>query len=167
MVNAMKPLLVSESLPWSMNPEDAMLPWLAEGHFLMRMLKLNEEQYLAAFKRRPLCMGRELPEDRKMVTAYARALLSLHSKAPVIAVGQRVTRAVCEATGDYGNDLEDFGSMMARDGRWIYSLPALEPHGRVWRDPDSTQLCRELVAAARRRALALSMAGSIVSCLSG
>ena len=132
----MRPLLVGESNPYSLDPRHALLPWPtgAAGDRLRSILGLTERQYLRAFDRANLVLGERwsLPAARE---GAAHLMRQRPTTAPIVLLGRRVAAAF--GASDYRS--------FTTCGR-LYLLP--HPSGRclAWNEPGAAQRARDLLA---------------------
>ncbi len=91
----MKPLLVGESNPYSIDQRHALLPWPAgaAGDRLRMILGLTDRQYLRAFDRANLVLGQRwsMPAAAREGAAYL--MRQRPTRAPMILLGRRVAAA--------------------------------------------------------------------------
>ena len=126
-------LLVGESNPYGVDPYYALYPFPAHasGGRLARILGMSPDEYLGAFDRRNLLIGRRW----SVVAAREEAGRLTHSRR--VLLGARVAAA-------HGLPFRPFTSTATHFGK-VVILPHPSGRSRAWSDPASVQRARDCV----------------------
>ncbi len=125
------PTLVGEQNPYSLDPDDALLPFPAQsaGARLARILGLSRSQYLRTFRRANLVDG----PGYTARLAREKAWQLVEDPGVLVLLGRRVCAAFGVRTAAF-----------QREGRF-YVLPHPSGMCRVWNEPDAVDRARRLL----------------------
>lgn len=138
-------VLVGELNPLSSHPSDALVPWPngCAGHRLMRILGLEEPDYLA-IARLNLCSGRW---SRDSANLRANWLVNQHVGRDdvLVMLGRKVAGAFCYQLPSFTHEVRDYG-LIEKNELTLVSLPHPSGLCRAWNDPGATERARELMS---------------------
>ncbi len=138
----MRPLLVGESNPYSVDQRNALLPWPAQaaGNRLRMILELTDREYLRAFDRANLVLGHRW--SLRAARDGAAYLLRQRPIGTFVLLGRRVAQA-------FGYRDEPFSVLQSQapgTDHVFYLLPHPSGRCREWNRPGAAERARRLLA---------------------